>query len=95
MANQIPIFAITDTKNHVPVVTLSTQDNAKLLQQLKYGYKITINWNEYQSKATIQRENQYLDHLIDSSFQEVNRLFVLTYEDNSHQTSSSYRNKRS
>ena len=42
-------FAITDTKLFVPVVTLSTQDNAKLLQQLKSGFKRTINWNKYQS----------------------------------------------
>ena len=42
-------FAITDTKLYVSVVTLSTQDNAKLLQQLKSGYRRTINWNKYQS----------------------------------------------
>ena len=42
-------FGITDTKLYVPVVTLSTQDNAKLLQQLKSGFKRTINWNKYQS----------------------------------------------
>ena len=40
-------FAITDTTLYVPVVTLSTQDNAKLLQQLKSGFKRTINWNKY------------------------------------------------
>ena len=40
-------FTITDTKLYVPVVTLSTQDNAKLLQQLKSGFKRTINWNKY------------------------------------------------
>ena len=34
---------ITDTKLYVPVVTLSTQDNAKLLEQLKSGFKKTIN----------------------------------------------------
>ena len=39
VANQNTIFAITDTKLYVPVVTLSTQDNAKLLQQLKPGFK--------------------------------------------------------
>ena len=33
-------FAITDTKCYVPVETLSTQDNAKVLQQLKFGFKI-------------------------------------------------------
>ena len=42
-------FAIADTKLYVQVVTLSTQDNAKLLQQLKSGFKRTINWNKYQS----------------------------------------------
>ena len=47
-------FAVTDTKLYVPVVTLSTQDNAKLLQQLKSGFKRTINWKKYQSKGTIQ-----------------------------------------
>ena len=41
-------FAITDTKLYVPVITLSTQDNAKLLQQLKSGFKGTFNWNNYQ-----------------------------------------------
>ena len=43
-------FAITDTKLCVPVVTLSVQDNPKLLPQLKSGFKRTINWNKYQSK---------------------------------------------
>ena len=43
-------FAITETKLYVPVVTLSTQDNAKLLQQLKSGFRRTINWNKYQSE---------------------------------------------
>ena len=42
-------FAITETKLYVPVVTLQTQDNAKLLQQLKSGFKKTINWNKYES----------------------------------------------
>ena len=52
-------FEIKDTKLYVPVVTLSTEDNVKLLQQLKSGFRRTINWNKYQSnlknmhKATI------------------------------------------
>ena len=41
--------AITDTKLYVPIVTLSTQDNTKLLEQLKSGFKRTINWDKYQS----------------------------------------------
>ena len=51
-------FAITDTKLYVPVITLSTQDNSKLLQQLKWGFKRTIYWNKYQSKVSIKRKNQ-------------------------------------
>ena len=73
-------FKITDTKLYVPVVTLSTQDNAKLREQLKSGFKRTINWNKYQSKVSIQAPNPYLDYLIDPSFQEVNRVFVLSFE---------------
>ena len=46
-------FPITGTKIYVPVVTLSTQDNIKMLEQLKSGFKSLINWDKYQSKATI------------------------------------------
>ena len=76
-ANQIPDFKIIDTKLYLPVVTLSTQDNIKLVKQLESGFKRTINWNKYLSKTTNQVKNRYLDFLIDSSFQGVNRLFVL------------------
>ena len=44
--NQATIFAITDTKLYAPVVTLSSQNNAKLSQQLKSGFKRTISWNK-------------------------------------------------
>ena len=47
-ANQVPKFRITKTKLYVPVVTLSTQENIKLLKQLESGFKRTINWNKYQ-----------------------------------------------
>ena len=87
VANQVTTFSVTDTKVFLPVVTSSTQGNAKLLEQLKSGFKRTINWNKYQSKKSIERENQYLDYLIDPSFQGVNRLFVLSFEDEEQQTS--------
>ena len=74
-----PVFAITDTKLYVPVVTLSAQGNKKLFQQLKTSSKRTINWNTYQSKPTIEAQNWYLNHLIDPSFQEVNKLFILSF----------------
>ena len=79
---QVPTFAITDIKLYVPVVSLSTQENVKLLDQLKSGFKRTINWNKYQSKASIKRRKQYLD----PRFQGVNRLFVLSFENNAPQT---------
>ena len=71
-------FAITDTKLYIPVVTLSTPDNAKLPEQLKSGFKRTINWNKYQSK--VLTENQYLDCTVDPSFQGVHRPFALSFE---------------
>ena len=81
-SNRATTFAITDTKFYVPVVNLSTQDNTKVLQQLKSGFKRTINWNKYQSNVSIERPNEYLDYLIDRSFQEGNTLFVLSFENN-------------
>ena len=62
------------------MVTLSTQDNVKLLQQLKSGFKRTINWNRYQSEPKKYAQNRYLNHLINPSFQGANRLFVLSLE---------------
>ena len=86
-ANQNPTFQINDTKLYVPVVTLSTQENIKLLKQLESGFKRTINWNKYLAKTTNQVQNRYLDFLIDPSFQGVNRLFVLSFKDDDGQES--------
>ena len=61
-------FVITETKLYVPVVTLSTQDNAKSLQQLKSGFKKTINQNKYESNPKTFAQNRYLNHLINPSF---------------------------
>ena len=77
VANQNPTFTITETNLYVPVVTLSTQDNAKLLPQLKSGFKRTISWNKYLAKPELLAQNVNLNHLIEPSFQGVNRLFVL------------------
>ena len=71
----------------VPLETLSSNNNAKLLQLFQTGFKRAINWNKFQSKVTIQTQNQYLDYLIDPSFQGVKRLFVLSFEDNACRTS--------
>ena len=70
-------FKITDTKLYVPVVTLSKQNDTKLLEKLKLGLKRTIKWNTWRSQITIQPENNNLNYLIDPIFTNVNRLFVL------------------
>ena len=57
VANQNATLAINDTKLYVPVVTLSTQDNTKLLQQLKSGFKRVVNWNKYLSKPELLAQN--------------------------------------
>ena len=88
VANQIPTLTITETNLYVPVVTLSTQDNAKLLTQLKSGFKRTINWNKYLSKPELLAQNPNLNHLVEPSFQGVNRLFVLAFEDDAQRTSN-------
>ena len=77
--NEVPTFTITETNLYVPVVTLSTQDNSKLLPQLKNGFKRTISWNKYLAKPELLAQNANLNHLIESSFQVVNRLFVLGF----------------
>ena len=82
-------FEITDTKLYVPVVTLSTKENAKLLQQLKSGFKRVINWNKYLSKPELLRRNPNLNYLIEPSFQGVNRLFILAFENDTQRTSHS------
>ena len=88
VANQNATFAITDTKLYVPIVTLSIQDNAKLLQQLKSGFKRVIRWDKYLSKPELLAQNLNLNHLVGPSFQGVNRLFVLEFENDTQRTSA-------
>ena len=87
VAVQATEFSISDTNSFVPVVTLSIQDHAKLLKQLKSRLKKTINWNKYQSKMLTERQNQYLDYLIDPSFQGITRLFVLVFQNEAQRIS--------
>ena len=72
-------FKITDTKLYVPVVTLSKENDIKLLEQLKSGFKRTIKWNKYRSQMTVQPKNNNLNYLIDPTFTN-NRLFVLSFQ---------------
>ena len=79
-ANQAAILTITDRELYFPIVTLSTQGNTELLQQLKSGFKRAIKWNKYYLKVTMQTPIPYWDYITDPSFHGVNRVFVLTFE---------------
>ena len=80
-------FQITDTKLYVPVVTSSK--DIKLLEQLKTRFKRTIKSNKYRSQMTIQPQNNNLNYLVDPTFTNVNRLFVLSFSRNNN-TDSRY-----
>ena len=69
---------IKDTKLYVPVVTLSTENDKTLLEQLRTGFKRTIQWNK-----------NNLNYLIDPTFKKVNRFFVLSFENEDSRTSFS------
>ena len=87
VVNQIPKLRITNKKLFVPVVTLSTQENIKLIKQLESDFKRTINWDKYHSKKSIQAQNRYLNVSINPSFQGVNKLFILSFEGDDGQKS--------
>ena len=65
-------FKMTEAKLYVSVVTLSTEDNANLLQQLKSNFKRKISWNKYESSVKTFAQNRHLNYLINLSFQGVN-----------------------
>ena len=67
---------------------MSTQDKVKLLPQLKSGFKRTISWSKYLAKPELLAQNPNLNHLIEPSFQGLNRFFVLAFENDGQRTSS-------
>ena len=79
-------FKITDAKLYVPVVTLSAEDNVKLVKQLNEGFKRPVYWNKYKVidnnvvEIAAANEEKHIRELLDSSYQEVKRLFVLAYD---------------
>ena len=82
-------FKITGTKLYVPVVTLSADNDNKLLQQLKIGFKRIIKQKKYISKMSNQAANNNLNYLTGPTFTDVNRLFVLSFENEKDRTYSS------
>ena len=80
--NRDTTFQITSTKLYVLVVTLSTKDNENMTKQLDEGFKRSVYWNEYQSKIETKAadNNNVTRFPLDASFQGVNRLFVLAFD---------------
>ena len=74
-------FKITNTKLYVPIVTLSSKDNVKLVKLLEEGFKRPVYWNEYQTKIESRNldNNNLTRFLLDASFQGVRKLFVLAF----------------
>ena len=81
-------LAINDCKLYIPVVTLSKEDEIKLLTLLKFGFKREIEWNKYRSQISTEAINNNLNILIDPTFTNVNRLFVLAYGQNNNDRQS-------
>ena len=82
-------FQIKDTELYVAVVTLSTEDNNKFLEQLKSGFKRTIKWKKYRPEMTNPTTTNNLNYLIDPTFIKVNRLFVLSFKNEEDRASFS------
>ena len=78
---EVTAFQITSTKLYVPIVTLSTKDNVNLIKQLNKGFIRSVYWNEYKSKIETKTadNNNVTRFPLDASFQGVNRLFVLAF----------------
>ena len=74
-------FKITNTKLYVPIVTLSSKDNVKLVKLLEEGFKRPVYWNEYQTKIETRNldNNNFTRFPLDAAFQGVRRLFVLAF----------------
>ena len=84
--NRETTFQITSPKLYVPVVTLSAKDNEFLIKQLDEGFKRSVDWNEYKSKIETKTavDNNVTRFPLDDSFQGVNRLFVLAFNNASN-----------
>ena len=80
-------FKTTDTKLYLPVATLSTEDDNKLLEQLKLGFKRTIKWNKYRSEMSSQTKTNNLNYLMDPKLSKVNRLSILSIENENDRVS--------
>ena len=73
-------FQINNAKLDVPLVTFSINDNIKFLENMKQGFRRTDFWNKYRSEITAQPKNIKLDYMIDPTFRNIDRLFILSFK---------------
>ena len=79
-AGDTAIFAITDTKLHVPIVTLSAKDSTNLAKQLNDGFNRSVYWNSYEANpAKVIEQGKNIYELHNASFQGVKILYFLAY----------------
>ena len=82
-------FKIKGCKLYAPVATLTSENDKILLEQLETGFKRTIKWNKYRSEMSKQTKTNNLNYLVDPTFTNMNRLFVLTFENEEDRSSFS------
>ena len=73
-------FVITSTKRYLPVVTLSINNNIKFVEKIKQEFKRKICWSKYRSEITTRPKSNNLDYLVDPTFRNINRLFVVSFK---------------
>ena len=86
-------FQINKAKLYVPVVTLYINDNNKFLENIKEGFVRTISYDKYRSEITTQAKNNNLDYLIDLTFKNINRFFVLPFKNGNDDPTLNYFDK--
>ena len=70
-------FRSTSTERYFPIVTLSTNDDIKCLENLKKELKIKISLNRQRSEKNATKNN--IDYMIDSSSTDISRLFLNSF----------------
>ena len=75
------LIEINNATLYIPVVTLSVTHNMNFLERLIQGFKRTISWNKYRSEIRTEPKNNNLDYMIDPTFRNINRLFILSIKD--------------
>ena len=80
-------FNVADCKIYVPAVTLQAEYENKLPEELKTGIILDFKWNKYRSQVIDQTATNNLNYLTDPTFNNVNRLFVLAFQNETDRTS--------